>query len=153
MRFDRPRGPIAARVGVHDQRDHHRRIKRRPSAPISAVGGIERFEIHRLDRVENEPREVVGGMEIQLISYRGRVVAACTPDNYDIDTGAMAAVLIASAIATWTVREPALATVLSRLAAPAACLAAIVFAPLTSVIVLPIAVAPAVQPRRLGLIP
>jgi len=61
--------------------------------------------------------------------------------NPAIETGAMAAVVTASAIAISTVREPALATVLSRPAGPAACLAPIVFAPVTSVLVLPIAIA------------
>ena len=44
--LDHPRGPDPARVGVEQQRDHHRRVIGRPAAPVDAIGRIERVEIH-----------------------------------------------------------------------------------------------------------
>jgi hypothetical protein len=57
--FDHPRGALPARVGVDQQRDHHRRIMRRPAVSVGAVIGIKRRQIHRLYRRYHEPREVI----------------------------------------------------------------------------------------------
>ena len=57
--LDHPRGALPTRVGVDQQRDHHRRIVRRAPVPVSAVVGIERGQIHLLDRRDHEPREVI----------------------------------------------------------------------------------------------
>jgi hypothetical protein len=56
--LDDARGPDPARVGVEQQRDHHRRVIGRPAAPIDAVGGIKRIEIHLRDRVDDKPRQM-----------------------------------------------------------------------------------------------
>lgn len=57
--LDHPRGALPARVGVKQQRDHHPRIVRRATMPISAISGVERSEVHLLDRRQHEPREVI----------------------------------------------------------------------------------------------
>ena len=57
--LDLPRGPRPARVRVEQQRHHHRRVIRRPAAPVLPIGGIERVQIHLLDSVDHEPREVL----------------------------------------------------------------------------------------------
>jgi hypothetical protein len=57
--LDHPRRALPARVGVDQQRDHHRRIVRRPALPVGAVIAIKRRQIHRLDRRDHEPREVI----------------------------------------------------------------------------------------------
>jgi hypothetical protein len=56
--LDHARGPDPARVGVKQQRDHHRRVIRRPAAPVDAVGGIERLKVHLSDRVDDKPRQM-----------------------------------------------------------------------------------------------
>ena len=56
--LDRPRGPHPTRVRVQQQRDHHRRLIRRPAAPVAPIGAIERLKIHLAHRVQHEPREV-----------------------------------------------------------------------------------------------
>jgi hypothetical protein len=56
--LDRARRPDPARVRVEQQRDHHRRLKRRPAVPVLPVGGVERAQIHLRHRVEHEPRKV-----------------------------------------------------------------------------------------------
>jgi hypothetical protein len=57
--LDRPRGPLADRVDVEQQRHHHRRIVRRPTMAVSAIGRIERGQIDRRDRVDHKPRKVI----------------------------------------------------------------------------------------------
>jgi hypothetical protein len=57
--LDPPRRPLPERVGVEQQRDHHRRIVRRPTMPIRAVGGIERSQIELADCVDHKPSEMV----------------------------------------------------------------------------------------------
>jgi hypothetical protein len=54
-----PRGALPARVRIHQKRDHHRRIVRRPAMPVSAIVGIERRQIHRVDRRDHKPRKVI----------------------------------------------------------------------------------------------
>jgi len=56
--LDHPRRPDAARVGIEQQRDHHRRVIGRPAAAVDAIGRIERVEIHLGDRVDHKPREM-----------------------------------------------------------------------------------------------
>jgi hypothetical protein len=56
--LDHPRGPDPARIGVQQQRDHHRRVIRRPAAPVDPIGRIERLQIHLRDRVDDKPRKM-----------------------------------------------------------------------------------------------
>lgn len=44
---------------VQRQRDHHLRVVRCASPPIGAVAGVERGQVHLLDRVEHEPGQMV----------------------------------------------------------------------------------------------
>lgn len=56
--LDHARRTRPARVGVQQQRDHHRRVIRRPAATVDAIGAIERVEVHLTDRVDDKPRQV-----------------------------------------------------------------------------------------------
>jgi hypothetical protein len=56
--LDRARRPHPTRIGVKKQRDHHRRLIGRAPVTVLAIGAIERAEIHRVDGVQDEPREV-----------------------------------------------------------------------------------------------
>jgi hypothetical protein len=56
--LDHPRGPDPTRIRVQQHRDHHRRVIRRPAAPVDPVRGIERLEIHLRDGIDDKPREV-----------------------------------------------------------------------------------------------
>jgi hypothetical protein len=53
-----PGGALPKRVAVEQQRDHHRRIMRRPAMPIGAIVAVERGEIQRVDGVDDKPREM-----------------------------------------------------------------------------------------------
>jgi hypothetical protein len=79
--FDAARGALADRVGVEQQRDHHRRIMRRPAMPVGAIGRIERPEIHRLDNVEHEPREVILGQPLAQARRQQQLLLAITRDE------------------------------------------------------------------------
>ena len=57
--LDPPRGAFAPRIGIDQQRHHHRRLKGRPAPPILAVGAIKRRQIHLLNRPQHEPRQMV----------------------------------------------------------------------------------------------
>lgn len=57
--LDRTRRTHPDAVGVQRQRDHHLRVVRRASPPIGAVVGVERRQVHLLDRVEHEPGQMV----------------------------------------------------------------------------------------------
>ena len=54
-----PRRALPTRVRVDHQADHHRRLMRRAAMTISAVGAVERAEIHLLDRPQHEPRQMI----------------------------------------------------------------------------------------------
>jgi hypothetical protein len=56
--LDRPRRPDAARIGVKQQRDHHRWLVGRPAATVLANGRIALGQIHSRDGVQHEPREM-----------------------------------------------------------------------------------------------
>ena len=62
--LDRPRRPSPARVGVEQQRDHQRRLKRRAAVPVSAVSRIERGQVHVRNGVDDQPREVPLGQPL-----------------------------------------------------------------------------------------
>jgi hypothetical protein len=79
--LDRSRGPVAARVGVEDQRDHHRRIKRGPAAPIGSIGAIERLELHRIHRAEHEPRKVILRQPLAHVGWHQERLLAITRDE------------------------------------------------------------------------
>ena len=56
--LDRPRRRDPTRVGLEEQRDHHRRVIRRPAAAVDAIGAVERVEVHLGDGVDDKPRQV-----------------------------------------------------------------------------------------------
>ena len=59
MTLDRPRGPHPRRKPIQDQRQHHRRLIRRPAMTIRPVGRIERPKIQAPDRVNHKPRQMI----------------------------------------------------------------------------------------------
>ena len=56
--LDPPRRPLPDRIGVEQQRHHHRRIVRRPTMTIRPIGGIERRQVELAHSVDHEPREM-----------------------------------------------------------------------------------------------
>jgi hypothetical protein len=62
--LDPPRRPLADRVAVQQQRHHHRRLVRRPAVAVLAIGRIERRQIHRLDGVDDKPRQMALGQPL-----------------------------------------------------------------------------------------
>jgi hypothetical protein len=59
LALDHPRGALSLAVGVEQQREHHPRLVRRAAVTISAVGAIERRQIHLLGARQHEPRKVI----------------------------------------------------------------------------------------------
>ena len=56
--LDPPRRPLPDRVAIEQQRDHHRRIVRRPAVTVGPIAGIERAQIELRDGIDHEPRQV-----------------------------------------------------------------------------------------------
>jgi hypothetical protein len=54
--LDRPRRPHPDRVGVDQQRHHHRRQMRRATMPVLAIGGVKRRQIQLVDDLQHKPR-------------------------------------------------------------------------------------------------
>jgi hypothetical protein len=79
--LDDARGPDPARVGVEQQRDHHRRVIGRPTAPIDAVGDIERPEIHLRDRVDDKPRQMPRRQPLTDVRRHQKRLLAITRDK------------------------------------------------------------------------
>ena len=50
---------LTDRVRVQQKRDHHRRLERRPTPAVRAVGAVESAQIDLLHGVEHKPREVI----------------------------------------------------------------------------------------------
>ena len=59
MTLDRARGTHPGREREQDHRHHQRRLIRRPAVTVSPIGGIERRQIHLLDGIDHEPRQMI----------------------------------------------------------------------------------------------
>jgi hypothetical protein len=57
--LDRARGALPGRIGVEQQRDHHRRLISGATMAIGAVIGVELVQNHLRHRIDHEPREVI----------------------------------------------------------------------------------------------
>ena len=79
--LDHPRRTLAPRVGVEQQRDHHRRIVRRTAMTIQAVGAIEARQIHLLDRRQHEPREMARRQPLPQARRHQQHLLAVTPNE------------------------------------------------------------------------
>jgi hypothetical protein len=79
--LDRARGPHTDRVAVDEQRDHHRRIVRRTTPPVVAIGRVERRQIHLGDCVQHEPREVALGQPLAQARRQQQLLLAITRDE------------------------------------------------------------------------
>ena len=62
--LDPPRRALAERVAVEQQRDHHRRIVRRPALTVVAVDHVERPQIQRRDGIDHKPRQMPLGQPL-----------------------------------------------------------------------------------------
>jgi hypothetical protein len=51
--------PVYPGASVQQERDHHRRVIRRPATTIAAVVGAERAQVQLLDRAQDAPHEVI----------------------------------------------------------------------------------------------
>jgi hypothetical protein len=80
--LDHARGAHSDGVVVEHQRDHHRRIVRRPAAAIGAIGPIERRQIKPLDDLDHKPRQMplrqplrhAGRQQHRLLAIAGQEV-------------------------------------------------------------------------------
>jgi hypothetical protein len=79
--LDRPRRALADRVRVEQQRDHHRRIKRRATPTVLTVPSQERREIKLVDGIEHEPRQVIGRQPITQARRQQQLLLAITPQE------------------------------------------------------------------------
>jgi len=57
--FDPSAGSLARAVSIHQQADHHRRIKSRVANAVLSIPFIEGLEVNLLDRVKDEPRQML----------------------------------------------------------------------------------------------
>jgi hypothetical protein len=79
--LDHPRRADPPRVGVQQQRDHHRRLIGRPAAAIAAIGRRERLDVHRLDRRQHEPRQMVLWQPLTHVRRHQKRLPAITRDE------------------------------------------------------------------------
>jgi hypothetical protein len=79
--LDHARGPDPARIGIKQQRDHHRRVRGRPTAPIHAIGRVEGFEVHLADGVDDKPRKVPRRQPLTDIGRHQKRLLAITRDK------------------------------------------------------------------------
>jgi hypothetical protein len=67
--LDRARGALADRVGVDEEGDHHLRVVSGGVA-VRSVGGVEGLEVELVDRLDHEPREVIGGQPVAQVGWQ-----------------------------------------------------------------------------------
>jgi hypothetical protein len=79
--LDPARGTVAARVRVEQQRDQHRRLVRRPPAPVVAVVRIDRRQIQLGDRVEHRPHQMPLRHPIAKRRRHQKHLDSVTPDE------------------------------------------------------------------------
>jgi hypothetical protein len=79
--LDHPRGPDPTRIRVQQQRDHHRRVIGRPTAPVDAIGRIEHLQIHVGHGVDDKPGEVPRRQPLADIGRHQERLLAITRDK------------------------------------------------------------------------
>ena len=79
--LDHPRRRDPARVRVEQQRDHHRRVIGRPAAPIDAMRGVKRVEVHLLNRADHKPRQVILRQPLAHVGRHQKRLLAITRDK------------------------------------------------------------------------
>jgi hypothetical protein len=72
---------VVVDIGVKQQRDHHRRIVRRPPVPIGPIAGVERRQIKLRHSIDHEPREVVFGQPLTQARRQQQLLVAITCDE------------------------------------------------------------------------
>jgi hypothetical protein len=79
--LDPPRRPLTDRVDVEQQRHHHRRIVRRPTMTVGAIGRIKCGQIHLRDRVDHKPRQMVLRQPLAQARRQQQLLLAITRDE------------------------------------------------------------------------
>jgi hypothetical protein len=64
MTLDPTRGAPLARIGVEEERDHHRGLIGSAAVAVFSVVGVELPQVHLLDCVDHKPRQVVLGQPL-----------------------------------------------------------------------------------------
>jgi hypothetical protein len=77
--LDSPRGAHPDRVGIDEQRHHHRRVMRRATPAVIAIARVERADIHLRNRIEDEPREVILRQPLPQARRQQQLLLAITP--------------------------------------------------------------------------
>jgi hypothetical protein len=73
-----PRDELPARVRVEQQRDHHRRVVRRPPVTVVPVDGVEHGQVHLGDRGQHEPRKMILGQPLPHARRQQQLLIAIT---------------------------------------------------------------------------
>jgi transposase len=79
--LDLPRRPRPARIGVEQQRHHHRRVIGRPAAAVLPIGRIENVEVHLADGVDDKPGEVVLRQPVPDVGWHQKRLRTITRDK------------------------------------------------------------------------
>ena len=77
-----PRRALPDRVAVKQQRDHHRRIVRRPTMPVDPVDRVEPAQIERRDGVDDKPREMPLRQPLAQARRQQQLLLAITRDEF-----------------------------------------------------------------------
>ena len=66
------------RVGIDEQRDHHRRVVGRAAPAVLAISRIKRRQVHLGDRLQHKPREVILGQPLPQARREQQLLIAIT---------------------------------------------------------------------------
>src|SRR3954470_17696257 len=73
--------PVYPGASVEQQRDHHRRVIRRPAAPVDPIGRVENVEVHLRHRVDDKPRQVPRRQPLADVGRHQKRLLAITSDK------------------------------------------------------------------------
>jgi hypothetical protein len=79
--LDPPRRALAHRVGVEQQRDHHRWLVRRATPPVVAIRRIERGKIKLTDRLNQKPRQMALGQPLAQTRRQQQLLLAIAAEE------------------------------------------------------------------------
>src|SRR3954451_20491904 len=73
--------PVYPGASVEQQRDHHRRVIRRPAAPVDPIGRVEHVEVQLRHRVDDKPRQVPRRQPLADVGRHQKRLLAITSDK------------------------------------------------------------------------
>jgi hypothetical protein len=73
--------PVYPGASVQQQRDHHRRIVRRPAMPVIAIVRIKRPQIELRDGIDHTPRQVALGQPLAQTRRQQQLLITVTRDE------------------------------------------------------------------------